>query len=216
MPDPLESTVSLPLSAADQEFREEVRTWLAEHMVGEFVGAADRGGPDDDDNWELRRAWERELAAGSWLGLSWPPQYGGRGATLTQEIVFAMECARAQAPPRAAFHGETLMAPTALAYGTEEQKQRLLPPMARSEVVWCQGYSEPGAGSDLAAISTRAERDGDDWVISGQKIWTTFAQHADWIFAIVRTEQGSVGHGGLSYMLIPLNQPGVHVVPIRT
>ena len=113
---------------------------------------------------------------------------------MTQEIIFAMECARAEAPPRAAFHGETLMAPTALAHGTEEQKQRLLPPMARSEVVWCQGYSEPGAGSDLAAISTRAERDGDEWVVTGQKIWTTFAQHADWIFAIVRTEPGSARH----------------------
>jgi len=216
MPSPLESTVSLPLSKADEEFRDEVRTWLDEHMVGDFVGTADRGGPDDDDNWELRRAWERELAAGNWLGLSWPAQYGGRGATMTQEIVFAMECARAQTPPRAAFHGETLMAPTALAYGTEEQKQRLLPPMARSEVVWCQGYSEPGAGSDLAAISTRAERDGTDWVITGQKIWTTFAQHADWIFAIVRTEPGSARHAGLSYMLIPLDQPGVRVVPIKT
>ena len=108
------------------------------------------------------------------------------------------------------------MAPTALSYGTAEQKQRLLPPMARSEVVWCQGYSEPGAGSDLAAISTRAERDGDEWVVTGQKIWTTFAHHADWIFAIVRTEPGSTRHAGLSYMLIPLDQPGVTIVPIRT
>ncbi|CAM3128551.1 acyl-CoA dehydrogenase family protein [Mycobacterium colombiense] len=207
---------SLPLSDADRHFRDEVRTWLDEHLVGDFVGAADRGGPDDDDNWELRRAWERELGAGNWLGLSWPVKYGGRAAPMTQEIIFAMECARAQAPPRAAFHGETLMAPTALAHGTEEQKQRLLPPMARSEIVWCQGYSEPGAGSDLAGIATRAQRDGDDWVVSGQKIWTTFAQHADWIFAIVRTEPGSTRHAGLSYMLIPLDQPGVRIVPIRT
>ena len=216
MPSLVDTTASLPLSPADEEFRDEVRSWLREHLSGDFVGTADRGGPDDDDNWEIRRAWEKELATGNWLGLSWPPQYGGRGATMTQEIIFAMECARAEAPPRAAFHGETLMAPTALAHGTEEQKLRLLPPMARSEVVWCQGYSEPGAGSDLAAISTRAERDGDEWVVTGQKIWTTFAQHADWIFAIVRTEPGSARHGGLSYMLVPLDQPGVHVVPIRT
>jgi len=207
---------ALPLSAPDQEFRDEVRQWLDEHLVAEFVGAADRGGPDDDDNWEVRRAWERELAAGNWLGLSWPTQYGGRAASMTQEIIFAMECASAGAPPRAAFHGESLMAPTALAHGSEEQKQRLLGPMTRSEIVWCQGYSEPGAGSDLAGISTRAERDGDEWVITGQKIWTTFAQHADWIFAIVRTEPGSVRHAGLSYMLIPLDQPGVQIVPIRT
>ncbi|EHB50299.1 acyl-CoA dehydrogenase domain-containing protein [Mycolicibacterium rhodesiae JS60] len=216
MPASLDSIASLPLSPADRDFRDEVRTWLDEHLVGEFVGTADRGGPDDDDNWELRRAWERELAAGNWLGLSWPTRYGGRAATMTQEIIFAMECARAAAPPRAAFHGETLMAPTALAHGTEEQKQRLLPPMAASEVVWCQGYSEPGAGSDLANISTKAVRDGNEWVISGQKIWTTFAQYADWIFAIVRTEPGSSRHTGLSYLLIPLDQPGVDVVPIRT
>lgn len=206
----------LPLSDTDVEFRDEVRTWLTEHLVGEFRDQTHRGGPDDDDNWELRRAWEAELASGSWLGLSWPRQYGGREATLSQEIVFAFEYARAGAPPRAAFHGETLMAPAALAHGTEEQKQRLLPPMARAEVVWCQGYSEPDAGSDLANVACRARRDGDDWVVSGQKIWTTFAQHADWIFAIVRTEAGSVRHAGLSYMLIPLDQPGVEVTPIRT
>jgi alkylation response protein AidB-like acyl-CoA dehydrogenase len=211
-----DSFASLPLSDTDRDFRDEVRTWLDEHLDTDFVGVADRGGPDDDDNWEVRRAWERELGRGNWLGLSWPVEYGGRAASMTQEIIFAMECARAGAPPRAAFHGETLMAPTALAHGTEEQKNRLLPPMARSEIVWCQGYSEPGAGSDLAGIATRAQRDGDEWVINGQKIWTTFAQHADWIFAIVRTEPGSKRHAGLSYMLVPLDQPGVHVVPIRT
>jgi alkylation response protein AidB-like acyl-CoA dehydrogenase len=108
------------------------------------------------------------------------------------------------------------MAPTALHHGTEEQKARLLPPMARGEVVWCQGYSEPGAGSDLANIATKARLEGEEWVVTGQKIWTTFAQHADWMFAIVRTEPGSRRHGGLSYLLIPLDQPGVEVVPIRT
>lgn len=207
---------ALPLDAADREFRDELRAWLGKNVVGEFSGQFDRGGPDDDDNWELRRAWELKLGEGNWLGLSWPHRYGGREATLTQEILFAMEYARAGAPPRAAFHGETLMAPTALHYGTDEQRARLLPPMARGEVVWCQGYSEPGAGSDLANISTRARGDGDDWVVNGQKVWTTFAHHADWMFAIVRTEPGSVRHSGLSYMLIPLDQPGVHVVPIRT
>jgi alkylation response protein AidB-like acyl-CoA dehydrogenase len=212
----LDSTSELPLSETDAAFRDEVRSWLDEHLVGDFRNQAHRGGPDDDDNWQLRRAWEAELAAGGWLGLGWPREYGGRSATLTQEIVFAMEYARAGAPPRAAFHGETLMAPAALAHGTEAQKARLLPPMARAEVVWCQGYSEPGAGSDLANVSCRARRDGDQWVVSGEKIWTTFAHHADWIFAIVRTEPGSDRHAGLSYMLIPLDQPGVRVTPIRT
>jgi alkylation response protein AidB-like acyl-CoA dehydrogenase len=207
---------ALSLNAADREFRDELRDWLDENLVGDFTGQSDRGGPDDDDNWELRRAWEHRLGEGNWLGLSWPRRFGGRQATLTQEILFAMEYAKAGAPPRAGFHGETLMAPTALHYGTEEQKARLLPPMARGEVVWCQGYSEPGAGSDLANISTRARLDDDEWVIEGQKVWTTFAQHADRMFAIVRTEPGSVRHAGLSYMLVPLDQPGVDVVPIRT
>ncbi|MBJ7336420.1 acyl-CoA dehydrogenase family protein [Mycolicibacterium sp.] len=212
----LDGISELPLSGADVDFRDEVRTWLGEHLIGDFRDQTHRGGPDDDDNWDLRRAWEAELATGGWLGLSWPHEYGGREATLSQEIVFAYEYARAGAPPRAAFHGETLMAPAVLTHGTEEQKQRLLPPMARAEVVWCQGYSEPDAGSDLANVACRASRDGDDWVVSGQKIWTTFAHHADWIFAIVRTEPGSVRHAGLSYMLIPLDQPGVEVTPIRT
>jgi alkylation response protein AidB-like acyl-CoA dehydrogenase len=207
---------ALPLDATDRAFREELLEWLDANLVGEFTGQSHRGGPDDDDNWELRRAWEHRLGEGHWLGLSWPRRFGGREATLTQEIVFAMEYAAAGAPPRAAFHGETLMAPTALHYGTEEQKARLLAPMARGEVVWCQGYSEPGAGSDLANISTRARLDGDCWVVTGQKVWTTFAHHADWVFAIVRTEPGSTRHAGLSYLLVPLVQPGVQVVPIRT
>ena len=125
-----------------------------------------------------------------------------------------MEYARAGAPPRAAFHGETLMAPTALHYGTDNRSSACCRRW-RGEVVWCQGYSEP-SGSDLANVATRAYREGDDWVINGQKIWTTFAHHADWIFAIVRTEPGSVKHAGLSYMLILLDQPGVTVRPIRT
>lgn len=122
---------ALPMDGADLEFRDELRTWLEENLVDDFAGQHDRGGPDDDDNWELRRAWEHKLGEGTWLGLSWPKRFGGREATLTQEILFAMEYAGAGAPPRAGFHGETLMAPTALHYGTEEQKARLLPPMAR-------------------------------------------------------------------------------------
>jgi alkylation response protein AidB-like acyl-CoA dehydrogenase len=212
----MDQAVSQPADPADRAFVEELRGWLAAHLVGDFAGQAHRGGPDDDDNWELRREWERLLGEGNWLGLSWPRRFGGREASLTQEILFAREYAAAGAPPRAAFHGETLMAPTALHHGNEEQKERLLAPMARGEVVWCQGYSEPGAGSDLANIATKARLEGDEWVVTGQKIWTTFAQHADWMFAIVRTEPGSRRHAGLSYLLIPLDQPGVRVVPIRT
>ena len=152
---------ALPLKRADREFRDELRGWLDENLVGEFVGQSDRGGPDDDDNWELRRAWEHKLGEGNWLGLSWPRTLRRPRSHADPGDLFAMEYAAAGAPPRAGFHGETLMAPTALHYGTEEQKARLLPPMARGEVVWCQGYSEPGAGSDFANISTSARLEGD-------------------------------------------------------
>ena len=188
----------LPLTAADRDFRDEVRDWLADNLTGDFAGQSHRGGPDDDDNWELRREWEAATRRGQLAGFVVAGRVRRARCDPPQEILFAMEYAGAGAPPRAAFHGETLMAPTALHYGTPEQKQRLLPPMARGETVWCQGYSGARAGSDLAAISTKARLEDDTWVVNGQKIWTTFAHHADWIFAIVRTEPGSTRHAGLS------------------
>ena len=210
------SSLDIPLSTEEQAFRDEWVEWLEEHLRGEFLTVRGRGGPDDDESWDVRRAWEQELARGRWLGCTWPEQYGGRGANLAMEVVFQLEYARAGAPARAAFHGETLLAPTLLAHGTEEQRATILPRLARSEVVWCQGYSEPDAGSDLANIRTRARQEGDEWVVTGQKIWTTFAHHADWTFLIARTEPGSVAHAGLSYLLVPLDQAQVEVRPIRT
>lgn len=208
--------VDLLLSPSEAAFREELRDWLSEHLVGDFRAVVGRGGPDDDDAWEVRRAWDRELGEGGWIGVTWPQAYGGRGGTLAHEVILQMELAQAGAPARGAFHGETLLAPTLLAHGTEEQKRRLLPPMSRGEVVWCQGYSEPGAGSDLSAVRTKARLAGDAWIIDGQKVWTTFAHHAAWIFALVRSEEGSQRHAGLTYLLIPMEQAGVEVRPIKT
>jgi alkylation response protein AidB-like acyl-CoA dehydrogenase len=208
--------VEFVLSTDDEAFREELLEWLGEHLVGEFREVAGRGGPDDDDCWDVRRAWDRELASGGWIGLGWPKEYGGREASYSQEIIFQLEHARAGAPARGGFHGETLLAPTLVVHGTEEQKERMLIPMSKAEVVWCQGYSEPDAGSDLANIRTRARLEGDEWVINGQKIWTTFAHRAGWMFLICRTEAGSARHAGLSYMVCPVDQPGVEVRPIRT
>ena len=161
--------------APDEEaFRDEVRQWLAEHLVGEFAAHRGVGSPTDDTAWDVRLAWEKELAAGGWLGLTWPREYGGRGATLAQEVVFETEYARAAAPARVNSQALELLGPMLLQFGTEEQKRRFLPRILSVDDIWGQGFSEPGAGSDIAAVSCRARLDGDQWEIDGQKVWTTF------------------------------------------
>jgi len=147
--------------------------------------------------------------------LGWPAEHGGRGATLAQQVIFHEEYARAEAPARVSIVGEELLGPTLIAFGTPEQKKRFLPPVKAVTELWCQGYSEPGAGSDLAAVATRADLDGDTWVITGQKVWTSLAHLADWCFVLARTEPGSKRSQGLSYLLVPMRQPGVTVRPIR-
>jgi len=203
------------LSAGDDAFRAEVRAWLAAHLVGDFAGARGLGGMGrEHEAFELRVAWNRELAAGGWTCLGWPEEHGGRGATLAQQVVFHEEYARAEAPARVGHIGEELLGPTLIAFGTPEQQRRYLPPIVAATELWCQGYSEPGAGSDLAAVSTRARRDGDEWVVDGQKLWTSNATVADFAFVLCRTEAGSSRHRGLSYLLVPMMQPGVDVRPI--
>jgi alkylation response protein AidB-like acyl-CoA dehydrogenase len=199
----------------EASFREEVRTWLAEHLVGEFAGIGRGRGLADDADWDIRMEWERTLGRAGWIGLAFPKAYGGRGASLAEQVIFNVEYARADAPGRISFFGEGLLGPTLLAYGTEEQKQRFLPPILAATELWCQGYSEPNAGSDLANVATRAVLDGDEWVVSGQKVWTTFAQHADWCFVVTRTDPSAPPHAGISYILVPMDQPGVTVVPLR-
>ncbi|MCI3272302.1 acyl-CoA dehydrogenase family protein [Streptomyces cylindrosporus] len=188
-------------ASGDEEFRLEAREWLAEHV-----------GPDRD-----RRTWERTLGKAGWIGLGWPEAgYGNRVASLTRQVVWAEEYARSGAPARSGHIGENLLAPTLLAHGSEEQKARFLPPVAGGEELWCQGYSEPDAGSDLAGVRTTAVREGAHYRISGQKIWTSLAHEADWCFVLARTEPGSRRHHGLSFLLVPMDQPGsVEVRPIR-
>ncbi|MFI0512583.1 acyl-CoA dehydrogenase family protein [Streptomyces sp. WSLK1-5] len=186
----------------DEVFRSEVREWLSVHVDGS----------------KDRRTWERTLGKSGWIGLGWSASgYGNRTATLTQQVVWAEEYARSGAPARSGHIGEKLLAPTLLAHGSDEQKARFLPPVAAGEELWCQGYSEPGAGSDLAGVRTRAVRGEDGtYRISGQKIWTSLAHEADWCFVLARTDPDSRRHHGLTFLLVPMDQPGrIEVRPIR-
>src|SRR4029079_16597784 len=213
------SRVDLRFSAEDESFRAEVKSWLDEHLVGEFAALGDAGGPGrEHEGFETRREWERLLGAHGWIGLGWPREHGGRGASLMQQVVFHEEYAMARAPHRVNHIGEQLLAPTLLACGTDEQRQRFLPGILSGEELWCQGYSEPEAVSDLAGVRTTAVRDGDEWVVTGQKVWTSLAHVADWCFVLARTAPAPPGasrHAGLSYLLVPMRQPGVTVRPIR-
>jgi alkylation response protein AidB-like acyl-CoA dehydrogenase len=199
-----------------EEFRATLREWLADTLSGDFAALRGLGGPGrEHEAHDERIEWDRHLAAAGWTCLGWPVEHGGRGASIEERVVFHEEYARAAAPARVSHFGEELLGPTLIALGTPAQQARFLPPIKRVEELWCQGYSEPGAGSDLASVSTSATRDGDEWVITGQKVWTSLAHVAQWCFAVVRTEPGSRRHAGLSYLLVPMDQPGVRVRPIE-
>jgi alkylation response protein AidB-like acyl-CoA dehydrogenase len=208
----------LEFSAEDENFRAEVADWMRAHLRGQFESLRSGAGASYDDALVgLRKAWERELAAGRWTCVGWPEQYGGRGLSINRQVIFHEEYARAGGPGRMGHIGEGLIGPTLLAFGTEAQKNRFLPRIVAGTEFWCQGYSEPGAGSDLANVQTRANRDpaNSEWIIDGQKVWTSLAHESDWIFALVRSEPGSAGSRGLSFLLIPLDQPGIEIRPIR-
>lgn len=208
--------MDLTLSAADEQFRQEVREWLADNLVGEFAEIKGRGGSGrEHEFYEERVAWNQHLATAGWTCLGWPVEHGGRDLSLFQQMIFHEEYARADAPAGVNHLGEELLGPTLIALGTDEQRARFLPGIVSATELWCQGYSEPGAGSDLAAVRTRARLEGDEWIIDGQKVWTSLAHDADWCFVLVRSEPGSQRHAGLSYLLVPLDQPGVLVRPIQ-
>ena len=197
------------------QFRDEVATWLAENLTGEFAELRGLGGPGrEHEAFAERLAWERHMAAAGWTCIGWPKEFGGRGLSVAEQVIFHEEYAAADAPGRVNHLGEQLLGPTLIAFGTEEQQRRFLPKIAAVEELWSQGYSEPGAGSDLAAVSTSAHLDGGEWRIDGQKIWTSLAHEADWCFVLARTEPGSQRHRGLSYLLVPLRQAGVTIRPI--
>ncbi|MGW0159758.1 acyl-CoA dehydrogenase IpdE1 [Mycobacterium sp. NPDC003323] len=200
-----------------EEFRAEVRQWLADNLVGEYAALKGLGGPGrEHEAYEERRAWNQHLAAAGLTCLGWPEEHGGRGLTVAHRVAFYEEYAKADAPDKVNHLGEELLGPTLIAYGTPEQQKRFLPGIRDVTELWSQGYSEPNAGSDLANVSTTATLDAEDqqWHINGQKVWTSLAHWAQWCFVVARTEKGSKRHSGLSFLLVPLDQPGVQIRPI--
>ena len=210
--------MKLSFSAADEQFREEIAAWLRDNLCGEFEEIRFRGGPGDEHMYvEERKAWEARMHRGGWTCIGWPREYGGRAASIEQQVIFNEEYARAGGPGRMGHIGETLTGPTLIAFGSQEQKQRYLPGILRGEELWCQGYSEPNAGSDLANVKTRArfDEDSQQWQISGQKVWTSLAHESQYCFVLARTDPDSVGHKGLGFFLVAMDQPGVEVRPIE-
>ena len=200
--------MDLTLSQAEEAFRDEFRAWLADNKPGSEPSG-------EEAAFDFRRDWQRQLHEGGWAGLSWPTEYGGRGATLIEQAIFNEEMARAQAPQVANVLGLAMGGPTVIAHGTEDQKRRFLSPILSAEEIWCQGFSEPESGSDLASLKTRAVRDGDEWVVTGQKVWTTFAHHAKWCMLVARTDPDAPKHKGLTYFLMDMEQDSVQVRPLR-
>jgi alkylation response protein AidB-like acyl-CoA dehydrogenase len=200
--------VDLTLSPQEQAFRDELRSWLEENNPGEEPSG-------DEAAFEFRRKWQRQLADAGWAGLSWPKEYGGRGATLIEQAIFNEEVSRAKAPSVANVLGLVMGGPVVIAHGTDEQKQRYLKPILTAEEIWCQGFSEPESGSDLASLKTKAVKSNGEWVVTGQKVWTTFAHEAKWCMLVARTDQDAPKHKGLTYFLMDMEQEGVQVRPLH-
>ena len=195
-----------------ESFRKEIRTWLEENLPS---GWFEPGfSMTKDERQRFNETWTAKLFAGGWICAGWPVEYGGKGLTLMEQVVLNEEFAKANAPMRADFFGDTLVGPTILQWGTDEQKKEFIPGILNGSIAWCQGFSEPNAGSELAGLKTTATLDGDEWIINGQKVWTTQAQHADYVFLLTRTDPNAHQHAGISYLLVPMHQDGVDVRPI--
>ncbi len=209
--------MNLQPSEHDEKFRAEVADWMRLHLGGCYEMLRHRGGPGDEEaDPALRKQWERELAGGGWTCVGWPKEAGGRGLSIEQQVIFHEEYARAGGPGRMGHIGEGLIGPTLIAFGSEAQKQRFLPGIVAGTEFWAQGYSEPGAGSDLANVQTKCWQEPDgSWRVQGQKVWTSLAHESDWIFVLARSEPGSKGRNGLSFLLLPLHQDGIRIQPIR-
>lgn len=206
--------MDLSFNEKQEEYRQHAREWL-KNNIPEGWGTPEYEWPEDEaERGKILREWDRKLYAGGFAGISWPKEYGGQGLTHVEEIIYDEEAGKLNAPGGLNVLGKLLLGPTLLLFGSEEQKQRFLPPLLRGDEVWCQGFSEPNAGSDLAAIQTKAELVGDKWVINGQKVWTSFAHHADWCFVLARTDHELPKHKGITFFLVPMNSEGITVRPL--
>lgn len=200
--------MDLTLSPSEEGFRDEVATWLRANNPGpEPEGSL-------DEVMAFRGEWQRKLHAAGWAGISWPKEFGGRGATMIEQAIFTGEAAAQEAPSPANVLGLAMGGPVVIAHGTEAQKARYLEPILTGDEIWCQGFSEPESGSDLASLKTRAVKDGDEWVVTGQKVWTTFAQYAKWCMLVARTDPDAPKHKGLTYFLMDMKQDGVEAKPL--
>lgn len=206
--------MDLSFNEKEEEYRQQAREWLINN-IPEGWGTPEFEWPEDEaERGKILRNWDRKLYEGGFAGISWPKEYGGQGLTHVEEIIFDEEAGKLNAPGGINVLGKLLFAPTLMLFGTEEQKQRFLPPLLKGDEVWCQGFSEPNAGSDLAAIQTKAELIGDNWVLNGQKVWTSFAHHADWCFMLARTDSELPKHKGITLFLVPMNSEGIKVRPL--
>ncbi len=204
------------LTPEQQKFRDQVRSWLEKNLPDDWTSRA-VAGPDvaRAEAYEFMRDWQRKLYEAGFIGLTWPREYGGRGLTYMEEMILHEEMALAKAPPVLNLLGIGMAGPTIIAYGTEAQKKRYLQKILSCDEIWCQGYSEPNAGSDLASLQCRAVRDGDDFLVTGQKVWTSVAQVADWMMLLARTDTEAPKHKGITYFLLDMRSPGVTVRPLR-
>jgi alkylation response protein AidB-like acyl-CoA dehydrogenase len=205
--------MKLGFSSHEEEFRSECADWLNAQMAGEFADI--KGISTLTAKAERRKEWEQHLGAHGWGCIGWPKEWGGRAASLAQQVIFAEEYARAGVPGRVNHIGIELAGPTLLAFGTDEQKKRFLPGIAAGNTIFCQGFSEPGAGSDLASVRTKGRLENGSWIVNGQKIWTSLAHISDWIFVVTRTEEGSKGPKGLTFLMMEIDQPGIEIRPIK-
>lgn len=205
--------MKLGFTAQEEAFRAECADWLQAQMAGEFSDI--KGITKLTASPERRKEWEQHLGEHGWSCIGWPKQWGGRDATLAQQVIFAEEYARAGVPGRVNHIGIELAGPTILTFGSEEQKARFLPDIAAGKTIFCQGFSEPGAGSDLASVRTKGRLENGEWVVNGQKIWTSLAHISDWIFVVTRTEEGTKGPKGLTFLMMPIDQPGIEIRGIK-
>jgi len=205
--------MDLNLTPAERAFRDSLRTWLTANVPPNWE--VERREASMEDRFTFLRTWQKRVFEGGWAGVAWPKEYGGRGATLMEQVIFTQEMAHADAPPLANVLGLAIIGPTIIHYGTEAQKKRYLANILSGDEIWCQGFSEPNAGSDLANVRTEARRDGDTFIINGQKVWNSYGWAADWCALVTRSEAGSQKHKGLSYLLVDMKSPGVEVRPLR-